>query len=80
MFRGTSSFGASKVESAQSKLVDISLHIQIDIYNEPFTSENALRSAETYDDIIDGTDNLRTRCLVNIVLVLLGKTYPILIG
>jgi adenylyltransferase/sulfurtransferase len=44
----------------------------VDIYNEPFTSANALRIAEGYNLIIDGTDNFPTRYLVNDVCVKLG--------
>ncbi|MDX1437485.1 MAG: molybdopterin-synthase adenylyltransferase MoeB, partial [Anaerolineales bacterium] len=73
IIHGTSSLGDLKVESARAKLLDINPDIQIDVYNEPFTSENALRLAEPYDILIDGTDNFPTRYLVNDVSVLLGK-------
>jgi adenylyltransferase/sulfurtransferase len=43
------------------------------VYNEPFTSENAIRIAQDYDVLIDGTDNFPTRYLTNDVCVLLGK-------
>jgi adenylyltransferase/sulfurtransferase len=62
-----------KVESARAKLLDLNPDIQIDIYNEPFTSENAVRIAQNYDVLIDGTDNFPTRYLTNDVCVLLGK-------
>jgi adenylyltransferase/sulfurtransferase len=45
----------------------------VDIYNEPFTSDNAMRIAADYDIIIDGTDNFPTRYLTNDLCVLLGK-------
>ncbi len=70
---GTSSLGMLKVESAKARLQDINPDVQIDVYNEPFTSENAMRIAEPYDVIIDGTDNFPTRYLTNDVSVLLGK-------
>jgi adenylyltransferase/sulfurtransferase len=73
IIHGTSSLGSLKVESAKERLLDINPEIQLDLYNEPFTSENALRIAEPYDLIIDGTDNFPTRYLVNDVSVLLGK-------
>jgi rhodanese-related sulfurtransferase len=43
------------------------------VFNEPFTSENAFQIAESFDLIIDGTDNFPTRYLVNDVCVLTGK-------
>lgn len=73
VIHGTASIGKLKVESAKSKLQDLNPDIQIDIYNEPYTSENALRIAKDYDIILDGTDNFPTRYLTNDVAVMLGK-------
>ncbi len=73
VIHGTSTVGRLKVESARDRLQDLNPDIQIDAYNEPFTSENALRIAKEYDIIIDGTDNFPTRYLTNDVSVFLGK-------
>ncbi len=73
VIHGTSSVGKLKVESAKAKLLDLNPDIQIDVYNEPYTSENALRIAQDYDIILDGTDNFPTRYLTNDVAVFLGK-------
>jgi adenylyltransferase/sulfurtransferase len=73
VIHGVSTLGKLKVESARSRMLDINPEIQIDVYNEPFTSENAMRIARDYDILIDGTDNFPTRYLVNDVCVLLGK-------
>ncbi len=73
VIHGTSTIGKLKVESARDRLLDINPDIQVDIYNKPFTSENALQIAEPYDILIDGTDNFPTRYLVNDVSVMLGK-------
>ena len=73
VIHGTSTVGKLKVESARDKLVDLNPDIQVEIYNEPFTSENALRIARDYDLILDGTDNFPTRYLTNDVAVFLGK-------
>jgi adenylyltransferase/sulfurtransferase len=54
-------------------LNDLNPDIQVDIFNEPFTSENAIRIASDYDILIDGTDNFATRYLTNDVCVFLGK-------
>jgi len=70
---GSSAVGQLKVESARARLVDLNPDIQVDIYNEPFTSENAMRIAQDYDLILDGTDNFPTRYLTNDVAVFLGK-------
>lgn len=73
IIHGTSTIGKLKVESAKAKLLDLNPDIQVDVYNEPYTSENALRIAKDYDIILDGTDNFPTRYLTNDVAVFLGK-------
>jgi len=70
---GTSTVGKLKVESARARLLDLNPMIQVDTYNVPFTSANALEIAAPYDIIIDGTDNFPTRYLSNDVAVFLGK-------
>jgi molybdopterin/thiamine biosynthesis adenylyltransferase/rhodanese-related sulfurtransferase len=73
VIHGTSTVGKLKVESARAKLLDLNPDIQVDVYNEPYTSENAFRIARDYDIILDGTDNFPTRYLTNDVAVFLGK-------
>ncbi len=73
VIHGTSGIGTLKVESARQRMLDLNPDIQVDVYNEPFTSANAMRIAADYDVIIDGTDNFPTRYLTNDVCVLLGK-------
>ncbi|HEX9333688.1 MAG TPA: molybdopterin-synthase adenylyltransferase MoeB, partial [Anaerolineales bacterium] len=73
VIHGTSTVGKLKVESARAKLLDLNPDIQVDVYNEPYTSENALRIAKDYDIILDGTDNFPTRYLTNDVAVFLDK-------
>lgn len=73
VIHGTASVGGLKVESARRRMLDLNPGIEVEVYNEPFTSENAMRIAAPYDVIIDGTDNFPTRYLSNDVCVLLGK-------
>ncbi|HEY5729847.1 MAG TPA: molybdopterin-synthase adenylyltransferase MoeB [Anaerolineales bacterium] len=73
VIHGTSTVGKLKVDSAKAKLLDLNPGIQVDVYNEPYTSENALHIARDYDLILDGTDNFPTRYLTNDVAVFLGK-------
>lgn len=72
VIHGMASLGVNKTESARARLRDINPDIEIEIHNEPFTSANALRIAESYDLIVDGSDNFPTRYLVNDVCVKLG--------
>lgn len=73
VIHGTSQLGELKVDSARQRMLDINPDIQVDVYNEPFTSTNAMQIAKDYDILIDGTDNFPTRYLSNDVSVLLGK-------
>jgi sulfur-carrier protein adenylyltransferase/sulfurtransferase len=73
IIHGTGTVGELKVESARARLRDLNPDIQVDIFNEPFTSANALHIARDYDILIDGTDNFPTRYLTNDLCVLTGK-------
>ncbi len=73
IIHGTSTVGMLRHKSARQRLLDLNPDIRVDVYNEPFTSENALRIAADYDVLIDGTDNFPTRYLTNDVCVFLGK-------
>ena len=73
VIHGTSGLGTLKVESARQRMLDLNPDIQVKVYNEPFTSANAMQIARDYDILIDGTDNFPTRYLTNDVSVLLGK-------
>ena len=73
IIHGMSTLDDLKVESARQRMLDVNPDIQVDIYNEIFTSESAYRIAEPYDIIIDGTDNFPTRYLSNDLAVLTGK-------
>lgn len=73
VIHGTSSVGKPKVVSAAERIRDINPNVQIDIFEEPLNSENALEILKPYDVIVDGTDNFPTRYLVNDACVILGK-------
>lgn len=73
IIHGTSRVGTLKVESARARLLDLNPSIQVEVFNEPFTSANAMRIAEPFDFIVDGTDNFATRYLINDLCVLSGK-------
>lgn len=73
VIHGTKDVGRPKLESAKEHILDINPHVQVDTYEVPLTSANALELFEPYDVIIDGTDNFPTRYLTNDACVLLGK-------
>jgi molybdopterin/thiamine biosynthesis adenylyltransferase/rhodanese-related sulfurtransferase len=73
VIHGTSTVGKLKVESARQRLLDLNPDIQVEAFNQPFTSDNAMEIAAPYDLIIDGSDNFPTRYLTNDLCVLTGK-------
>ena len=70
---GTSSVGASKLDSAKNRLHDLNPFVDVTIHEEPLTSANALALLGVYDIVADGTDNFPTRYLVNDACVMLQK-------
>ena len=71
----TQHVGQLKVLSARERMLAINPLIQVDMYAEKFSPENAERIAAEYDLLMDGTDNLYTRYLINDVCVLQQKAY-----
>ncbi|MGI9535286.1 MAG: molybdopterin-synthase adenylyltransferase MoeB [Thermodesulfobacteriota bacterium] len=65
--------GELKVDSAKNRLLELNSDIEIQTYNERFTSDNAMDIVKDYDIVVDGTDNFATRYLTNDACVLLGK-------
>src|SRR5690606_13223223 len=63
ILHGTSDVGRSKLESARDTIKDLNPNVNVELYNEALTSQNALRIFEGYDVIVDGTDNFPTRYL-----------------
>ncbi|MDT8899247.1 MAG: molybdopterin-synthase adenylyltransferase MoeB [Thermanaerothrix sp.] len=72
---GTDRLGMLKVESARKRLLELNPFIQVDVYNEIFSSENAETIASGYEILVDGTDNFPTRYLLNDLAVLTGRPF-----
>lgn len=67
--------GQKKAIIAQKKLSFLNPEIEIELYPEPFTTENALSILSKYDYIADCTDNFTARYLINDVCVQLNKPF-----
>lgn len=74
----TGDLGRLKVEAARDRVSELNPEIQINIYSEALTAENAARVMKDYDIIADGCDNFATRFLVNKTCVALKK--PLISG
>ena len=53
VIHGTSTVGRLKVESARNRLLDLNPDIQVEVYNQAFTSENAMGIAYYYIRIFE---------------------------
>ena len=58
-----------KVFAAEAKLSALNPHIKIRPYNRRLTEDNANDLFADYDLVLDGTDNFKTRALVNAACV-----------
>jgi molybdopterin/thiamine biosynthesis adenylyltransferase/rhodanese-related sulfurtransferase len=61
----TSEVGAQKLDAASARLRALNPHVEVVPHAEPFAVGNARRLVESYDVVLDGTDNFATRYLVN---------------
>src|SRR5438874_12774385 len=69
ILHGTKDVGRSKLESARDRLRDINPHIESELHQCRFSSENASEIVSEYDVVVDGSDNFATRYLSNDVCV-----------
>jgi sulfur-carrier protein adenylyltransferase/sulfurtransferase len=65
--------GLPKAERAAEALSQLNPDINIIAFKERLTVENALEIMQSFDIIIDGTDNFSSRYMINDACVLLGK-------
>lgn len=69
------SIGEAKVESARRRLQGLNPLIQIDSIDAVMNSANAREIAQSYQILVDGTDNFPTRYLLNDLAVFTGKPF-----
>ena len=75
VLHGSTAVGKSKLTSARARLEDLNRNVEIIGYDTRLTSQNAMEIIESFDLVVDGSDNFPTRYLVNDACVLLGKPY-----
>ena len=69
ILHGTKDVGRKKVESARDRLREMNPHIDIELHECRFSSNNALDLVSGYGVVVDGSDNFPTRYLSNDVCV-----------
>ncbi len=73
ILHGSADVGRPKTESARARLADVNPHVRVQTFPTRFAASNALEIMQSFDMVVDGTDNFRTRYLVNDACVLSGK-------
>ena len=74
----TDQLGENKAFAAKNSLSRLNPHIEIEVYSYHLTSENIESIIKGYDVIVDGTDNLPAKYLLNDASVLFNK--PLVYG
>ncbi len=70
---GSDDLGKLKSVIAKNRLTQLNPMINIDIINLRLDSSNSLRILKDYDVVVDATDNLETRYVINDSCVILDK-------
>ena len=71
----TRDIGKPKTESAKEKIELLNPNVKVEIYNILLTSENIREIIRNYDFVIDGTDNFRSKFLINDACFFEGKPF-----
>ena len=70
--------GVLKVEIAEKRVKALNPEVKVEIFSEKMDTQNALSIMESFDLVLDGSDNFPTRYLINDACVLLDK--PLVYG
>src|SRR6476661_3595675 len=62
---GTSDVGRTKLDSARDRIAAINPEVRVETFAEPFSVATAQSLVESFDVIVDGTDNFPARYLAN---------------
>jgi adenylyltransferase/sulfurtransferase len=73
ILHSTNSVGMQKVSSAAERLKTVNPHLKVQEYDHLLTSDSAMDIIEPWDVVMDCTDNVATRYLLNDACVLLDK-------
>jgi molybdopterin/thiamine biosynthesis adenylyltransferase len=70
---GSTDLGKLKSIIAKNRLENLNSFAEIEVYNLKCDSSNSLRILKNYDIIVDATDNIDSRFIINDACVILGK-------
>jgi molybdopterin/thiamine biosynthesis adenylyltransferase/rhodanese-related sulfurtransferase len=75
ILHGTASAGSRKVDSARERLADLNPQVKVEAHPVRLNRTNAADLIAAYDLVVEGSDNLATREVVNEVCVAQGKPW-----
>ena len=75
VLHSTKDINRPKVEVARERIVAMNPDVNVRTYELYLNEANAMKLIESYDFVIDGTDNFATKYLVNDACVMLDKAF-----
>lgn len=75
VLHGTEDIGKFKVESAEETIKKMNPHIKVIPFNQRLDAGNVYDIIEGFDIVVDGTDNIKTKFLLNDACFFTGKPY-----
>ncbi|MDE6309554.1 MAG: HesA/MoeB/ThiF family protein [Muribaculaceae bacterium] len=75
IIHGTPDIGSPKVQSAKNQMLRINPEVEVQVYEQFVTEENARELFDGYDLVMDCTDNFDTRLLISDTCVAMGLPY-----
>ncbi|WPO78727.1 HesA/MoeB/ThiF family protein [Flavobacterium sp. KACC 22761] len=69
----TSAVGKSKAEEAKSMISELNPEIKVNAFSEKLSGKNAIPLFEKYDIIVDATDNISIKYLINDACLVINK-------
>ncbi len=75
VIHSTATVGQAKTTSARSRLEDLNPFCEVVEHDFRLTAANALRLIDSYDVVVDGTDNFASRYLINDACVLTKRPF-----
>lgn len=75
IIHSTACIGMPKVESAARRMLDLNPHVEVEAHDFRFTADNASDMLAGYDFVIDATDSMSAKFLINDMCVVAGKPF-----
>lgn len=75
ILHGTPDLDTPKVFSARARLRNINPDVDVKVYHQWITPENIAEVMEPYDFVVEATDNIHVKFLVNDACVLVGQPF-----